>query len=384
MTNRKLLYIINVDWYFVMHWLDRANAAKHAGYDVHIAMECSDHKHRQSLEKSGFHVHDIPLCRKSVNPVTELRTVLAIYRLIRQQKPDILHSVTIKPNIYAGVICRRCSIPSVASITGLGTTFSSGQQGLRAFAKRGIKRLYKMAFGGDKSKVLFENTDDLKTMIHSGIIKRKQAVQIYGAGVNTTLFNVSEEPKTHPIRVLFAARLLRNKGLHQLVAAVQQLRKEQLPVELLVAGIIDNDAHGTLPIKELEQWQQQQIIQWLGQVDDMAALINSVNIVCLPTQYGEGVPRILIEGAACGRALIATDVQGCREIILNGKNGLLVTPGNQNELTAALRRLINEPATRKAMGGQGRRLVENKYSASIVIEQTLETYQQSLGFQSSK
>ncbi len=378
MPTLKLLYIINVDWYFLLHWLDRAIAAKNAGYEVHIAMTITNKKNLRKLENLGFFVHDIPISRKSINPLKELKAIIAIYRLIRQQKPDIVHSVTIKPNIYAGTICRLNSTPCASAITGLGTTFSSGQEGVRSLAKQGIKQLYKISFGGKKSKVLFENADDLNVMVNGKIIKKEQAMHIHGAGVCTSHYHVTEAPDSPPVKILFAARLLKNKGLHALINATKKIKKDGHDIELLVAGIIDDDARGTIPTKQLEQWHTQNCIQWLGRVDDMFSLISSAHIVCLPTQYGEGVPRILIEGAACGRPLVATDVQGCREIIIHGESGLLVASGSENELSTALTKLIDEPKTRETMGRRGRQLVESQYSADIVIEKTLATYRQAL------
>ncbi|MDB4498015.1 glycosyltransferase family 4 protein [Gammaproteobacteria bacterium] len=378
MSTLKLLYIINVDWYFLLHWLDRAAAAKNAGYEVHIAMTITDKKTIGKLENLGFFVHDIPIRRKSINPLKELSSIIAIYRLISQKKPDIVHSVTIKPNIYAGTICRLKSIPCASAITGLGTTFSSRREGARKVAQQGIKKLYQVAFGGKRSLVLFENGDDLNIMVNGNVITKAQAIHIHGAGVCTSHYHVVEAPDAPPIKVLFAARLLKNKGLHTLVNAIKKLKQDGLDINLLVAGIIDDDALGTIPIKQLEQWDSQSYIQWLGQVDDMFPLISSAHIVCLPTQYGEGVPRILIEGAACGRPLVATDVPGCREIVIHGQSGLLVTPGSENELAAALTTLINEPKTRDAMGKRGRNLVEGQYSSEIVIEKTLAAYRQAL------
>lgn len=360
----------------MLHWLDRANAAKESGYDVHIAMAFTEERYRKALENAGFTLHEIPLSRKSINPLTELRSILAINKVIKQLQPALVHSVTIKPNIYAGIACQRHSIRVIASITGLGTTFSNSNYGLAAIAQYAIRKLYKKSFSGKQSSVLFENKDDLSSMVNSNIINKEQAIHIPGAGVDTIRYTVSSEPLSTPVRILFAARLLKNKGLSDLVEAVHQLSVEHESIELVVAGIIDNDARGTIPIKQLEKWQQQGLIQWIGQIDDMPALISSVNIVCLPTRYGEGIPRILIEAAASGRALIATDVPGCREIIVHKKNGLLVKPGDQHQLIDALRTLINEPATREKMGYFGRQLIEQKYSTTIVIRKTLDIYKQ--------
>lgn len=379
----KLMYIINVDWYFVLHWLDRAKAAQKAGYEVHIVMAPTKKGHQATLENLGLFVHEIPLGRKNLAPPRELRTIRAIHKVIQQQKPDIVHSVTIKPNIYAGMVCRLYSTKNIASITGLGTTLSSSNSGLLAISSHAIKYLYRIAFGGRLCHVLFENRDDLQLMVSSKIIKRAQATYIPGAGVDTTKYQTQVEPPS-PVKILFAARLLRNKGLFDLVEAVQHIKTHNSSVELLVAGIVDNDAHGTIPIVQLEKWQDEGLIRWLGQIDDMPDLIHGVHILCLPTQYGEGVPRILIEGAACGKPLVATNVQGCREIIIDGENGILVTPGNREELISALQRLIDDPETRAVMGKRGRKLVENQYSDEIVISKTLDIYKQCLGSQVRK
>jgi len=378
MSNIKLLYIINVDWYFLLHWTDRAIAAKNAGYEVHIAMTITDKKNVTALEDLGFYVHDILIVRHSINPLKELKAFLAINKLINKINPDIVHSATIKPNIYAGTTCRLNSTPCVSAITGLGTTFSNGKEAGTTLIWKIVKQLYKISFGGKKSKVIFENTDDLNTMVTAKTIKKDQAIHIHGAGVSTSHFHLTEPPASPPIKLLFAARLLKNKGLHPLVNVTKKLRLDGYDIQLLVAGIIDNEARDTISINQLEQWHEQKNIQWLGQIDDMFSLISSVHIICLPTRYGEGVPRILIEGAACGRPLVATDVQGCREIILHGESGFLVPPDSENELAMALIKLINDPKARESMGKKGRELVENLYSSDIVIEKTLSTYQHAL------
>lgn len=370
----KLLYIINVDWYFMLHWLDRAKAAKDSGYDVHIAMQHTDLKYCQRLKGLGFHTYKLPISRKSINILTELRTLAAINRLLKELKPEIIHSVTIKPNIYAGLCSRIRGIPIIASITGLGTTFSSKKYELARIVKYFIQNAYRLAFAHPKTKVLFENIDDLNQIVCGGFITRDQAVLIPGAGVNTNLYSPTPPLPSPPINVLFAARLLRNKGLYQLVDVISAIRSDGIDICLTVAGIIDNDALGTIPINQLESWHKQGFITWLGQVEDMPKLINDSHIICLPTLYGEGIPRILIEGASCGRPIVATDTQGCREIISNNENGLLVCPHSKPELKNALSALATSPNVRKEMGIRGRKVVEEKYCSNIVIRKTLMLY----------
>lgn len=348
-------------------------AARNESFDVHVLTKFTNPEFRLELERLGVHTHDMPLSRKGMNPLKELVALWSIFKLITRLKPDIVHSVTIKPNLYSGLIGQVTGRPIIASVTGLGTNFSQ-HVGARAFRSCMLIAAFRMAFRHPATRVLFENRGDLETLVSAQAIDKTKTVLIPGAGVDVATFRHEPLPTSPPVKILFAARLLRNKGLHELLQAVSRLRSAGHEVELVVAGIVDTDAHGTIPISDIEQWAAAGLIDWRGNVTDMPALIRECHVVCLPTKYGEGIPRILIEGAACGRALIGSTNYGCKEIIESGVNGLLADMTYPDSLYNCLVRLIEDRNLLDQMGGEGRRLAEEKFSSTLVIEKTLEIY----------
>ncbi|MEJ6079957.1 glycosyltransferase family 4 protein [Vibrio sp. 1-Bac 57] len=377
MKNKKLLFIINVDWYFKLHWLPRAIAAKESGFDVIVAAHFSNPAIRTELRTLGFSLKPIFLDRKSINPVNNFKTKQHIAKLIDKIQPDIVHSITVKPNVYSGLICCKRKICQVMSVTGLGLTFSSKKMKAKA-AKKIISRLYRKVAVNSNSHILFENEDDRELFSCMRIAEKSRLTVIAGAGVDLTEYSYQEEEENvYPI-ILFAARMLWDKGLADLVAAAAILRNKGVKFELQVAGILDNQSSAAISELQIEKWNSQGDINWLGEVKDMPKLIGLANIVCLPTTYGEGVPRVLIEAAAIGRAIVTTDVNGCREIVLNNKSGILVPPRDVKALAAALEMLLLDKQTRIGFGLQGRQLVEEKFCQKIVIQRTLEIYNELL------
>jgi Glycosyltransferase len=372
---KRLLYVINVDWYFCLHWLARARAAQKAGYEVHVATRITDSQHHLVMSAQGFYVHPIHLGRKSINPYQELRSKREISMLIKAVSPALVHAITVKPNIYAGAACRKLNIPCVMTVAGLGSVFSSGgwKKGL---AKRIIAREYRRVLRNNhQARLIFENQDDAEFFITQRLATAAQINVIPGAGVDIRQFAYHPPREAlPPYRVLFAARLLWDKGLAELIEAMEIMRGKGLAVELLVAGIVDHDNSNAIPLRQVEQWHAEQKINWLGQIKAMAELIASADVVALPTTYGEGVPRILIEAAAIGRPIVATDVTGCRDIVKSGVNGVLVAPRNIEALADALVVLLKQPSLCVQLGMAGRRHVESNFCQKKVIAKTLDIY----------
>ncbi|WP_318511269.1 glycosyltransferase family 4 protein [Photobacterium leiognathi] len=371
---KKVLFIINVDWYFNLHWLDRAVFLKEHNYDVHILMSKTDSKVFETLSQLGFTVKSITLHRKSINPFKDLLYVRELYRNIKNINPDIIHAITIKPNIYSGIINKLFfKRPIIYSITGLGAVFSSASFKFK-FLRLIIIFLYRF-ISFKSSYFIFENETDMRLFVKYKVISNNGVV-IKGAGVNTDTYYFSE--LNYNSNILFAARLLKDKGLEPLIKAVENLRSKGIKCQLNVAGIIDEDVSSAIPLKEIDNLDRKGIIKWLGTVTDMASLIHKNDIVCLPTSYGEGVPRILIESASCGRPIISTDVAGCNEIIIDGVNGYLVNVGDVNELTFKLESLLSNPKLMKEQGIQGRLLVQKEFSQNIVLTKTYQIYKKLL------
>ena len=375
---RTFVYIINVDWYFDLHWLQRALATQSAGFAVHLIMDFTDEAILKRLIALGFICHTWTLNRKSINPINNIKEFIQLYGYLRNLSPVIVHAITIKPNIYTGLITYLLNMPYVISITGTGTVFSGKSLTIKIL-KPFIRLIYKALKAGKKiRRIVFENGEDLRYFVNTRLCAADEAVLILGAGVNTDIFTPVAELTTDKIIILFAARLLWEKGLGDLVDAVRLLRTQGLNFEVQVAGIIDHSTMNAIPESVLEQWHSEGLINWLGTVKNMPDLIAQANIVVLPTFYGEGVPRILIEASSSQRAIVTTDMPGCRELVKHGVNGLLVSPQNVVELANALSMLINDPVRRENMGKQGRRLVEQYYSENHVIAQTLALYSELL------
>jgi len=377
--NRILLYAINVDWYFLLHWTDRAKAAQREGYHVHVATYITSAENKQKILAMGFILHQISFFRHSINPVKNLAAIKSLYGIIKRINPALIHCVTLKPVAFGGMIARLCKIPCVASIVGLGYLFSN--QSLKSqtiwFL---LKRFLWVALNAKTTKMTFENHHDFEQLTSKGMRKKKRGIIISGAGVDLSRFHPTPEESTDIVKVLFAARLLHSKGLDLLRQCVLDLKREGIFLQLNVAGIVDAESRDAMELELLEHWNHEGSVVWHGTVDDIERLISESHIVCLPTTYGEGVPRILIEAAASGRPVIATNVPGCNNFVIDGIDGIIVSPANHDALTVALRNLAKSKRTREKFGINGRNKVKNIYSNKTVIFKTLCLYRSLLLF----
>lgn len=373
----KLLFIVNVDWYFILHWVARAKAAKSQGYEVYIATTVTESENVKRLEDEGFKVIDLNINRKSLNPLSNLKSLVQIYRCILQLKPQLVHSITVKPNVFSGLICRFLHIPQIMSVTGLGITFSSHSYKAR-LSRKIVLALYQFSAKKKAVRIVFENNEDKTLFLNNKIASDSKLKVIKGAGIDTDEYGYIEEVDYEIPRVLFAARMLWDKGIKQLIDAAEILRLDGYLFELNVAGIIDTQSSAAIPEKELIKWDDEKKMKWLGRRYDMPNLIAESNIICLPTTYGEGVPRILIEACSIGRTVITTNVSGCNEIVQHNRTGLLVEPNNTDELADALRKLLTDYQLRNKFGINARKLVLDQYSEENVIAETLAMYQEVL------
>ena len=372
------VYVINVDWYFDLHWIQRASATLATGATVHVIMGVTDAVIVERCQKLGFICHEWNVDRKSMNPFSNFQKLLTLYRLIKSISPDMVHAITVKPNIYVGLLSYLLKLPYVLSVTGTGIIFSS-----KSFTMACIRPLVRGLYKLSKTKkiprkIIFENWEDRDYFINSDLCESNEAVTILGAGVDINLFAFVDENNAKPPMILFAARLLWDKGLQDLMAAARLLRERGEQFEIKVAGIVDNSTINGIDQASLDSWCDEGLIQWLGTEKEMPALISAANIVVLPTFYGEGVPRILIEAAACGRAIITTNIAGCREIVKHERNGLLVIPRDVEGLAEAITRLLANPQQRYKMGLQGREMVVQDFSEQKVIAETLALYKELL------
>jgi glycosyltransferase involved in cell wall biosynthesis len=370
-TAPRLLFLITEDWYFWSHRRSIARAARESGFDVSVATRVGDH--RELMEGEGIHVLPIRLTRRNRNPFRELSAIAELISIYKRVQPSIVHHVGIKPVLYGSLAARITRVPGVVNaLAGLGYLFVA--EGRRAPILQYLARLaYKLALRRKCSRVIFQNEENRDLFVENRLVKKTQAVLIKGSGVNLEDFRYEAEPNGIPV-VMLAGRLLWNKGIGELVEAVERVRATGTQCRLVLVGVPDSDNPRAVPTEVLERWQAEGKVEWWGRRDDMPAVLAQSNLFVLPTTYGEGVPKILLEAAACGRAIVTTDAPGCREVVRHGENGLLVPPRDLEALSAAIRTLLLDPPLREQMGGRGRRIAQAEFSEQRVVTETLAVY----------
>lgn len=367
----KLLYVVNIPRFFVSHRLSLALASQQAGFDVHVATSDHDSENVQRILDSGLPFHPLPLSQHGTNPSTEFKTFNAIRKLYATLKPDLIHHVSIKPVIYGGIaakLTRRKAI--VSAMSGLGYVFIG--TGFKPALLRFLTRpAFKLAMAGENTRMVFQNPDDRQLFIDRGMINPTTGVLIRGSGVDETYFSPQPESLDDLPVVLFAGRLLWQKGVGEFADVARRLKGQ---ARFVVVGYEESTSPLNVPSAQLEAWQDEGIIEWWGKRNDMPDVYAQANIVCLPSTYGEGIPKVLIEAASCERACVTTDTPGCREIVHHGVNGLTVAPHDNDALTTAIEHLIQNPQERRQMGINGRQLVLKDFTFKQVAEETFSLY----------
>lgn len=367
----RILFFITEDWYFWSHRLPIAQGIRNKGFEVLIAAILNKHKER--IEKEGFRLIPIGLKRKSKNIIKEIYSILEIIRIYRKEKPDIVHHVAIKPILYGSFAARLTGVPYVVNaLTGLGFIFIK-KGWLASAIRKLIVFIYRLAFLSKNTFAIFQNPEDLKLFVDLHIVKNNRAVLIRGSGVDTAHFLNLPEPAGIPV-ITLASRMLWDKGIKELVDATRQLHNNGVKCRTVLVGIPDPDNPASIPKHVLRDWHAEGLVEWWGYRSDMADVFAKSNIVVLPS-YREGLPKVLLEAASCGRSIVATDVPGCREIVRNNINGFLVPPYDPKTLADAIKILIENPELRAKMGARGREIVIAEFSEENVVKQTMEVYE---------
>lgn len=368
---RRLLFVVNNPAFFMSHRVPVALAAQRAGYDVHVAT--MDGPAVADIEALGMTHHAIPMTRSGKHPLQELGTLLALLRLFRRLRPQVVHLVTIKPVLYGGIAARLARVPGmVAAISGLGFVFLSNSLKMR-LVRAVVARLYRLALDHRNSRVIFQNGADRDLLKSLGAVRDEQVVLIRGAGVDLDLCRALPEPPAPPVVVTMVARLLRDKGVQEFVQAARLLRERGVPVTMRLVGGVDAGNPASATPAEVEAWQREGCVQALGERADVPQLYADSHIAVLPS-YREGLPKSLIEAAACGRAVVTTDVPGCRDAIDPGKTGLLVPVRDPQALADAIARLAGDATQRQAMGAAGRALAEREFNIERVARIHVDLY----------
>jgi glycosyltransferase involved in cell wall biosynthesis len=379
----KVLFFANTEWYLYNFRLAFAKFLRDRGFEVVMVSPAGPYGARLMAE--GFRWIGLDMDRRSIHPRRELAVLRQLSKIYAAEKPDIVHHFTIKCVVYGSFIAWRRGIRNrVNAIAGMGYVFTSAA--LRArLLKPCVVALMKVLLRGTHARLVVQNNDDFKAFQKARIASPANMRLIRGSGVDTSLFRPRENRRKAPVtRILFAARLLWDKGIGEYVAAAQALKRENIAVDMLIAGMPDIGNPSSVASAQIEQWLHERSVIHLGHVDDMPELMSKVDIVVLPTTYGEGVPRSLIEAAAAGLAIIATDVPGCREIVEHQVNGLLVPAHEVERLVEAIRFLHQNPDERIRMGQAGREKVLRQFDQRLVFEATHAVYLELLAQSSPK
>jgi glycosyltransferase involved in cell wall biosynthesis len=369
---RRILYLVTEDWYFLSHRLPMARAARAAGYEVHVATRVKEG--RSAIEKEGFTVHPLDWSRGSLSIRDSYAAIRAIRRLLKQIQPVILHNVALKPVLLGGVASLQLAPLAVAnSITGLGTIFATDGNWLTS---RLVRSALRYLLRRERAKTIVQNPDDRDFFLALGVPAEK-LVLIPGSGVDTDLLEPLPEPSP-PITCAYAGRMLAVKGVATLVEAFSLATKQGTPLQLLLAGDTDKENPGSLAPEQLREFASLYGIHWLGHVTDIREVWAKAHFAVLASRGGEGVPKSLLEAAACGRPMVATDVPGSREIAIDGVTGLTVPPEDAPALAAAMAKLAADAAMRERFGKAARELVVSKFSADAIGRETVALYDEML------
>jgi glycosyltransferase involved in cell wall biosynthesis len=371
----KVLFTFSDDRFFWSHRLSVARAALRSGYEVVIATGV--YAHGQEIQDEGFKLIPLELIRKNRSLLKEFRAVRQLRRVYREERPDIVHQVAIKAVLYGSMASVGLSdMPAVNALTGLGYLVASSSA-KAAFLRAIVWRAFRFLLNHPEKRVLVENQDDRDLVVSNLRIPSDKVIVTRGSGVDTELFQPTPEPGNPPVVVL-ASRMLWIKGIKEFIQAAQMLQAKGVAARFILAGDSDPNNPSCVPRDQLLEWQESGIIEWWGHQRDMPHVFKQASFVCLPSHGGEGVPKVLMEAAACGRAIVTTDVPGCREVVQHGVNGLLVPPGEAASLAAGIEQLLSDPEARRQMAARGRQKAVDEFSEAAVIRQTLVLYSELL------
>jgi glycosyltransferase involved in cell wall biosynthesis len=369
----KLLYFVSVDWYFVSHRLPLALAAKAAGFDVSVATHVL--RHGEAIRDAGLDLIPIALARSGINPLCELRSVSKLAAIYKRAAPDLVHNVAVKPVVYGSLAARGTRVKGIVNaLMGLGWVFSSDSTKARAL-RPVIRRALRGALSRPSTRTIVQNADDAALLVKQRLTSAEFVRLIRGSGVDPGRYALAAPPPGPPLVVL-PARLLIAKGVSEFMQAAAMLKGEGVEARFALVGEPDTDNPAASPREEIEHFVNAGHVEYWGWREDMPQVLREASIVCLPTFYGEGLPKALLEAAASARAIVATDVPGCREIVRPGENGWLVPSHDVRALAATLREAIAQPDLCARYGAAGRRMVEREFSLDTVIKDTLAVYQE--------
>ena len=371
MSKPKLIFFVTEDWYFLLHRLAMARAAQQAGFEVGVITKVTGQAGR--IRDLGIALHPIKLRRGSLSPWGNLAVFLQLRRILRRERPTIVQNVSWKPIALGGIAAWLARVPFVVS-TVTGTGYIGAWRGFKArLLARLNNRLLRFLLARPNYWFIVENDDDRETFVSLCPRAASRVVNVGGSGVDLARFEPLPEPPP-PVTAAYVGRMVELKGVTTLVAAQQRLRASGLAVDLLLVGGPDPENPTSIAESRLRELQSLPGIRWLGRQEDIGAVWAQAHIAVLASLGGEGLPMSLVEAAAMGRPLVATDIPGNRALARPGVSGILGPPGDAGALAAAIGELAGDAALRAQLGAGARGLVVEKYSAPIVAAATRDFY----------
>jgi glycosyltransferase involved in cell wall biosynthesis len=374
-ASARLVFLVNHTGFFLSHRLPLALAAREAGYDVHVATPRS--KHVPALQQTGLPWQEVRLSRSGLNPFLEARSLASIHALYRRLRPALVHHITAKPVIYGTLAARMAGVPAVVNaVSGMGHAFTPGGIG-RRMLRGTISTGYRLALRHPNMRVIVQNREHGEFVGARGWVRPADIRLLPGSGVDMRRFVPRGARERSRVRVVLVARLLYSKGVADFVEAARMLKARGVDANAVLVGEPDRDNPASIPLSVLQRWHAEGVIEYAGRQAEMTAVYADADIACLPT-YTEGMPKSLVEAAACGLPIVTTDWPGCRDLVADGENGILVPIKDPRALADALEKLARDPSLRAEMGRHGRARVERDFAVETITRKTLELYRELL------
>lgn len=369
--NKKLFIIVNQDWFFLSHRLPIGVAAMKAGYDVSVV--CEDTGVSGKIAEAGLKPINLPINKAGTNLKDEMKTFIFLCNLLMKEKPDIVHLVGLKIILWGSLACRLAGIKSmISAVCGLGLLFD--EQHHESRISKTILKVLKWSHKGKNVRIIFQNNDDKRLFLDNKIITEDRCLFTNGSGIDLKKYDYTPESAEVPIKVIFTARMVEDKGTLVLIEAAKKLETEYRgKMQFLLCGGLDTNPNG-ITKERLERLCDGDYIKWLGHRSDIHELLKGSHIMAFPSWYREGLPKSVIEAEAIGRPIVTTDSVGCRDTVIDGYNGFMVQPKDAAALAKAIKKLADDPMLRKELGKNARQYAVQKFSIDDVVKVHLNAY----------
>ncbi|MBV1904964.1 MAG: glycosyltransferase family 4 protein [Pseudomonadales bacterium] len=369
---KNIFFVVNEAWFFLSHRLPLALEAQKQGYQVKVI--CRQNSEEERLKEYDIEYKLVDIERGSGGLISELRLLLQLYKIYRSDRPDLVHHITSKPVICGTIAARLASVPAVVNaIPGRG--FVANRRGFVARIRKFlVNSLYKFALAHKNMAVVFQNRDDANEFLDGGLIHSSEAHLIRGAGVDLDDYPCLPEV-SGPLTFSLISRMLKDKGVREFVEAAGIIKRAHPDWVFQLVGGVDKGNPSSLDEETLRNWDEAGVINWLGHSDSIAEVLHHSHVVCLPSYGGEGIPKVLLEATASGRAIITTDIPGCRELVRDGATGLLIPPRNSNALADAMMTLGTDEKLRARLSVSARERTKALFSVQDVVRDTFLVYE---------